>query len=242
MNYTESSPPQEFLDGRHSRTERLIGQKAVDKLCKVCITILGLGGVGSYIVEALARAGVQNFILVDKDKISESNINRQLIATYNTIGMLKTDVAQKRILSINPQARVKTYPIFCGKDTINSIDFSTSDYIADAIDNITAKILLAQRAKEIGIPIISAMGTGNKLNPNLFQITDIYKTSVCPLAKVLRRELKKRGVQQLTVVYSPELPHAELPSRTPASISFVPATAGLLMASKIIQDLTNSSC
>ena len=226
-----------LLDGRHTRTQCLIGEEAVDKLCKSTVAVFGLGGVGSYIVEALARSGIQNFVLVDKDVVCESNINRQLVATYHTIGTKKTEIAKAHILSINPQAQVICYPIFYGKDTYNTVDLSTTDYIADAIDNITGKLLLVETAKKMNIPIISSMGTGNKLDPSQFRIADISNTSVCPLARVMRHELKKRKIEKLTVVYSQEKPYAVLPSQSPASISFVPAIAGLLIASKIIKDL-----
>ncbi len=229
----------EFLDGRHSRTIRLIGQEAVEKLWKSKVLIAGLGGVGSYVVEALARAGVGNFILIDKDRVVESNINRQLVASYETLGQLKTEVAAARILSVNPTAKVTCLPIFYGKDTAAQVDFSGCDFIADAIDNVTGKLLLAQTAAEKQIPIIASMGTGNKLDPSRFQIADISKTSVCPLARVMRRELRARGIRSgYTVVFSKEEPHAEDFSQTPASISFVPPTAGLLMASYIVRQLT----
>lgn len=228
----------EFLDGRHSRTIRLIGQEAVEKLWKSKVLIAGLGGVGSYVVEALARAGVGNFILIDKDRVVESNINRQLVASYETLGQLKTEVAAARILSVNPTAKVTCLPIFYGKDTAAQVDFSGCDFIADAIDNVTGKLLLAQTAAEKQIPIIASMGTGNKLDPSRFQIADISKTSVCPLARVMRRELRSRGISNgYTVVYSKEEPHAEDFSQTPASISFVPSAAGLLMASYIVRQL-----
>lgn len=228
----------EFLDGRHSRTIRLIGQESVEKLWKSKVLIAGLGGVGSYVVEALARAGVGNFILIDKDRVVESNINRQLVASYETLGQLKTEVAAARILSVNPTAKVTCLPIFYGKDTAAQVDFSGCDFIADAIDNVTGKLLLAQTAAEKQIPIIASMGTGNKLDPSRFQIADISKTSVCPLARVMRRELRARGIRSgYTVVYSKEEPHAEDFSQTPASISFVPSAAGLLMASYIVRQL-----
>ena len=227
-----------FLDGRHSRTIRLVGEEAVERLWKSKVFVAGLGGVGSYVVEALARAGVGNFVLLDKDKVVESNINRQLVASYHTLGQLKTDVATERILSINPQAQVTCLPLFYGKETASQVDFSDCDFIADAIDNVTGKLLLAEAAFEKKISIISSMGTGNKLDPTGFRIADISKTSVCPLARVMRRELRQRGITSgYTVVYSTELPHAEIPSQTPASISFVPSAAGLLIASHIVKQL-----
>ena len=227
-----------FLDGRHSRTIRLVGEEAVERLWKSKVFVAGLGGVGSYVVEALARAGVGNFVLLDKDRVVESNINRQLVASYLTLGQLKTAVAADRILSINPQAQVTCLPLFYGKETARQVDFSGCDFIADAIDNVTGKLLLAEAAFEKKIPIISSMGTGNKLDPTGFRIADISKTSVCPLARVMRRELRQRGITSgYTVVYSTELPHAEIPSQTPASISFVPSAAGLLIASHIVKQL-----
>ena len=232
------STEENFLDGRHSRTIRLVGKEAVERLWKSKVFVAGLGGVGSYVVEALARSGVGNFVLLDKDRVMESNINRQLVASYHTLGQLKTDVAAERIRSINPQAQVTCLPLFYGKETSSQVDFSGCDFIADAIDNVTGKLLLAEAAFEKNIPIISSMGTGNKLDPTGFRIADISKTSVCPLARVMRRELRQRGITSgYTVVYSEELPHAEIPSQTPASISFVPSAAGLLIASHIVKQL-----
>lgn len=242
MNTTPQRDASPFFDGRHSRTENLIGKKAVEKLCKSRVAVFGLGGVGSYVVEALARAGVGNFILIDKDRVSESNINRQIIATYDTIGELKTDISKARILSINPDSSVITYALLYGKDTVSCVDFSTSDYVVDAIDTVTAKLLIAEICRENKIPLISSMGTGNKTDPAQLELTDISKTQVCPLARVMRRELKKRGIEHLPVVYSKEIPHkianSDLGERIPASISFVPATAGLLIASQVIKELT----
>ena len=230
--------PQEFYDGRHSRTIRLVGEEAVEKLWKSKVFVAGLGGVGSYVVETLARAGVGNFVLLDKDRVVESNINRQLVASYRTLGQLKAEVAAERIRAVSPQAQVTCLPLFYGKETARQVDFSGCDFIADAIDNVTGKLLLAEAAFEKKIPIIASMGTGNKLDPSRFQIADISKTSVCPLARVMRRELRARGIRSgYTVVFSTEPPHAVLPSQTPASISFVPAAAGLLMASHIIRQL-----
>ena len=234
----ESRVRQEFLDGRHSRTVRLIGEEAVEKLWKSKVFVAGLGGVGSSVVEALARAGVGNFVLLDKDRVMESNINRQLVASYETLGRLKTEVAAARIRSVNPAAQITCLPIFYGTKTAEQVDFSGCDFIADAIDNVTGKLLLAQAAAVHKIPIISSMGTGNKLDPSRLQIADISRTSVCPLARVMRRELRQRGITGgYTVVYSQEEPHAVGLGQTPASISFVPAAAGLLMASHIVKQL-----
>ena len=181
------------------RTELLIGKENVEKLNKSSVAIFGIGGVGSYVVEALARAGIGSFILVDKDEVDVTNINRQIIATHNTVGMPKVDVAKERILSINPNAKVKTYKEFFGKESIDLFDSNIS-YVVDAVDNVTAKIELVVRANKYKVPIISCMGTGNKLDPTKFEIADIYKTSVCPLAKVMRKELKKRGIDNLKVL------------------------------------------
>lgn len=231
-------PPQDWYDGRHSRTILLVGEEAVERLWKSKVFVAGLGGVGSYVVEALARAGVGSFVLLDKDRVVESNINRQLVASYQTLGRMKTEVAAERIRSVSPEAQVSCLPIFYGKDTAAQVDFSGCDFIADAIDNVTGKLLLAQAAVENKIPIIASMGTGNKLDPSRFQIADISRTSVCPLARVMRRELRVRGISSgYTVVFSTEPPHAQEMTQTPASISFVPASAGLLMASHIIRQL-----
>ena len=234
---------EKIYDGRHSRTERLLGKTVVENLRKSKVAVIGLGGVGSYVVEALARCGIEKFLLLDSDNVSESNINRQTIATYDTIGMAKTDVTAKRIRSINPEAQIDSYQLFLGKETIDSVDFTGCDYIVDAIDNITAKILLIEKAKALNIPIICSMGTGNKLNPMAFEIADISKTSVCPLARVMRRELKARGISGVDVVFSKENPceidsdSDELAKNIPASVSFVPSAAGLLIASHIVRKI-----
>lgn len=223
------------------RTEYLIGKNSMEKLKNSKIAIFGIGGVGSYSVEALARAGIGNFVLIDKDVVSISNINRQLIATYDSLGKYKVDVAKERILSINPNAIVQTYPDFFMPGNSNILDNSI-DYVVDAIDTVTAKIELVIQAKELNIPIISSMGTGNKLDPSRFEITDIYKTSVCPLAKVMRKELKSRHIDKLKVLYSKEEPIktniiGENGKPTPGSISFVPSVAGLMIAGEVICDL-----
>lgn len=226
---------QDFL----SRTEMLIGQEALEKLSNSRIAVFGVGGVGSFVVEALSRAGVGNIDLIDNDTVSKSNINRQIIALNSTIGKNKVDVAKARILDINPKCKVETYKTFYSPETSNKFDFSKYDYIIDAIDNITGKIELIIKAKEVKTPIISSMGTGNKLHPEMFEITDIYKTSVCPLAKVMRAELKKRGVKNLKVLFSKEIPTKKNGQRVPASISFVPSVAGLIIAGEVIKDLIN---
>lgn len=223
------------------RTKILIGDECLEKLKNVKVAVFGIGGVGSFVVEALARAGVGSFVLIDKDQVSLSNINRQLIATHKTIGKLKVDVAKERILSINPEAKVETFAEFFMPGNTNILNNSIT-YIVDAIDTVTAKIELVMQAQKLGIPIISSMGTGNKLNPCLFEITDIYKTQVCPLAKVMRKELKQRGVKHLKVLYSKEEPLksgiiGENGKAIPGSISFVPSVAGLIIAGEVIKDL-----
>ena len=229
------------METQFSRTELIIGKKAIEKLKIAKVAIFGIGGVGSFVVEALVRAGVQNFILVDNDKISLTNLNRQIIATHKTIGKHKVDIAKERILEINPNAKVETYKEFFLPESEGILDEDV-DYIVDSIDTVTAKIELVIRANKLGIPIISSMGTGNKLDPTKFEVADIYKTSVCPLAKVMRKELKERGIKALKVVYSKEEPikinFEEDKKRVPGSISFVPSTAGLIIAGEVIKDLT----
>ena len=230
------------------RTEILIGSKGIEKLQKAKVAIFGIGGVGSFIVEALARVGIGNFILVDNDTVSITNLNRQLIATNKTIGRPKIEVAKQRILEINQDANVEIYQEFFLPESEDIID-NTIDYIIDAVDTITAKLELVTRANKKNIPIISCMGTGNKLNPTKFEVTDIYKTSVCPLAKVMRKELRQRGINKLKVVYSKEKPvkQYELEDineekitknrQVCGSISFVPGVAGLIIAGEVIKDI-----
>lgn len=221
------------------RTELIIGKEGIKKLHASKIAIFGLGGVGSYVVEGLVRAGVENFVLVDNDILDVTNLNRQLIATTKTIGQAKVEVAKQRILEINPKANVNTYNEFFLPETKGILD-DTVDYIVDAVDTVTAKIELVQRANKLNIPIIAAMGTGNKLDPTKFEITDIYKTSVCPLAKVMRKELRKRGIEKLKVIYSKEEPIKQKDSNedgAPGSISFVPSVAGLIIAGEVVKDL-----
>lgn len=222
-----------------SRTELLIGKEGVEKLQNAKVAIFGIGGVGSYVVEALVRAGVKNFILVDKDVVDITNLNRQIIATRKTIGKPKVEVAKKRILDINPNANVKIYQEFFLPESKGILD-KTIDYVVDGIDTVTAKIELVMRANKLNIPIISSMGTGNKLDPTRFEVTDIFKTDVCPLARVMRKELKRRGIKKLKVVYSREKPikqdSTEL-RQVPASISFVPSVAGLIIAGEVIKDI-----
>lgn len=226
-----------------SRTELLIGKENLEKLKNSKVAIFGIGGVGSFVLEALARAGIGNFILVDKDNVDLSNLNRQIIATRKTVGKPKVEVAKERILEINPNAEVEIYKEFFMPETEGILD-STISYVVDAIDTVTAKIELVKRAQELNIPIISSMGTGNKLDPTKFEVSDIYKTSVCPLAKVMRKELKARKIKKLKVVYSKELPikvarNEEVIKQIPGSISFVPSVAGLIIAGEVIKDIIN---
>ena len=230
------------MSEQFSRTELLIGQEGIEKLKKAKVAIFGIGGVGSYVVEGLVRAGIQNFILVDNDTVSLSNLNRQLIATTKTIGKPKVEISKQRILEINPDAKVEIYQELFMPDTEGILD-RTVDYIVDAIDTVTAKIELVVRANKLEIPIISSMGTGNKLDATRFEVADIYKTSVCPLAKVMRKELKKRGIKKLKVVYSKEEPieigrDEKKQKQIPASISFVPSVAGLIIAGEVIKDIS----
>lgn len=226
-----------------SRFELLVGEDNIQKLNQAHGIVFGVGGVGGYVVEALVRSGIGHITIVDNDVVSLSNLNRQIIATQETIGQKKVDVMKKRILSIHPECDVTTLDMFYLPETANQIDLSQYDYVVDAIDTITSKIELAVRCDQ-KIPLISSMGTGNKMNPALLQVSDIYKTSVCPLAKVMRRELKKRRVKHLKVVYSQELPMKPFASdeithkRTiPGSTAFVPSSAGLLIASEVVKDL-----
>ncbi len=223
------------------REELIIGKENVEKLKNKKVAVFGIGGVGSYVVEGLVRAGIQNFVLIDNDVVAESNINRQLIALHSTVGMPKVEVTKNRILDINPNANVEIRQEFYNKDTNNWLDNSI-DYIVDAIDTVTSKLDLIEQAKNLNIPIISCMGTGNKLDATRFEIADISKTSVCPLAKVMRKELKNRGIKNVKVLYSKEDPVKAVVDETngkhaPGSISFVPSVAGLLIAGEVIKDL-----
>ncbi len=221
-----------------SRTAMLIGQNALSKLASSRVAVFGIGGVGSYVVEALARSGVGALDLIDSDTVNITNINRQIIATHDTIGRSKVDVAKERILSINPKAEVNTHNMFYLPENADELDFSRYDYIVDAVDTVTAKIDIIVKAKEQNVPVISSMGTGNKLDPTQFTVADIYDTTVCPLARVMRRELKKRGVESLKVLYSKEEPRtSDGGERTPSSIAFVPSVAGLIIAGEVIKDI-----
>ena len=230
-----------------SRTELLLGGEAMEKLYQARVAVFGIGGVGGYTVEALARAGVGRLDLIDSDTVSVSNINRQLLATHSTVGRLKVDVAKARVLDINPDCVVRTYPCFYLPDTADRFDFTQYDYIVDAIDTVTGKLLLVERAYAAGTPIICSMGTGNKLDPTRFQVADISKTSVCPLARIMRKELKKRGIDHVKVVYSQEEALTPVGAeeemrllgkrQIPGSTAFVPGTAGLILAGEVIKDL-----
>lgn len=219
------------------RTETLIGTEALEKLSKTTVAVFGIGGVGGYVVEALARCGVGNLVLIDNDVVNITNLNRQIIALHSTIGQSKVEVAKKRILDINPNINIEIHKEFFMPETSFKFDFTKYNYVVDAIDSVTGKIELVMKAQESNIPIISSMGTGNKLHPESFEISDIYKTSVCPLAKVIRGELKKRGVKKLKVLYSKEMPIKTAGQRIPASISFVPPVAGLIIAGEVVRDL-----
>lgn len=242
-----------------SRTELLIGKEGMQKLQNAKVAIFGIGGVGSFTVEGLARAGIGSFVLVDDDKVCLTNINRQLIATHKTVGRSKVEVTKTRILEINPKAKVEVYEEFFMPDSKEILD-DTVDYIVDTVDTVTAKIELVVRANRLHIPIISCMGTGNKLDPTKFEVADIYQTSICPLAKVMRKELRARGIETLKVVYSKEEPikpdetiegscktecvcppetkrKCTVRNQVPGSISFVPSVAGLIIAGEVIKDI-----
>lgn len=241
-----------------SRSEELLGKQGLQKLANSRIAVFGIGGVGSYVVEALARAGVGNLTLVDHDEVSLTNLNRQLVALRSTMGKKKVQVAKERIIDINQNAVVHTYDTFFHADTADLFDFSGFDYIVDAVDTVSAKLLLIEKAKEAAVPVISCMGTGNKLDPSCFQIADISKTSVCPLAKVMRSELKKRKIKKVKVLFSTEIAPREKRRRqgikekenqellevrsgsnrpVPGSVSFVPGVAGLMIAGEVVKDL-----
>ncbi|MBQ2932933.1 MAG: tRNA threonylcarbamoyladenosine dehydratase [Clostridia bacterium] len=232
------------MSEKFSRTEMLLGTENMNKLQTAHVAVFGLGGVGGHAVEALARSGVGCFSLFDADTVAESNLNRQIIATIDTVGKNKTEAMKNRILSINPDAKVITHKIFYLPENADNFLLSGYDYVVDAIDTVSAKIELAVRCENEGIPLISSMGTGNKLNPAELKVTDIYKTSVCPLARVMRRELKARGIKKLKVVYSEEKPITPLfaesstnGKQSPGSTAFVPSVAGLIIASEVIKDL-----
>ena len=235
------------MENQFSRTELIYGESAVNDLHSKRVAIFGVGGVGGYVIEALARTGVGHFVIVDFDTVSLTNINRQIIATHETIGKYKVDVMRERILSINPDADVDVRKCFFLPENENEFDFKGYDYVVDAVDTVSAKIAIITKANGAGVPVISSMGAGNKVDPSKFLVSDIYKTDTCPLARVMRHEMKKRGVKHLKVVYSKEQPvkplsnTSNLPGKkvTPGSTAFAPAAAGLLIASEVINDLTN---
>lgn len=227
------------------RTELLLGEDAMECLKHARVAVFGIGGVGGYVVEALVRSGVGAVDLIDDDKVCESNLNRQIIAAHSTLGKYKVEAMRERIYDINPECIVTAHQCFYLPETKEQFDFSQYDYVVDAIDTVTGKIQMVLQAQEAGIPIISSMGAGNKMNPAQFEVADIYETSVCPLAKVMRHELKKRGVKELKVVYSKEIPLVpakqlveEGKKRVPGSNAFVPSVAGLIIASEVVKDLT----
>lgn len=233
-------------ENQFSRTELLIGKEKLDRLSQARVAVFGVGGVGGYVVEALARSGVGTLDLIDSDKVALSNLNRQIIATHDTIGRYKADVARQRVLSINPHAVVNVHRIFYLPETAGQFDFASYDYVVDAIDTVTGKLMLVEQAQKSGTPVISSMGAGNKMDASAFEVADIYETSVCPLAKVMRRELKKRGIRKLKVVYSKEIPLTPETEenmtengrrQTPGSMAFVPAVAGLIIAGEVVRDL-----
>ncbi|MBE6360926.1 MAG: tRNA threonylcarbamoyladenosine dehydratase [Treponema bryantii] len=217
------------------RTAQLLGNENVEKLFDKHVIVFGVGGVGGYVVEALARSGVGKISIVDNDVVNESNINRQIIALHSTVGMQKVEVLKNRILDINPECQVFVYNQFFLPENSKDFDFSIYDYVVDAVDTVTAKLEIIKKSKESNVPVISSMGTGNKLNPMGFKVSDISKTKVCPLARVMRNELKKRGISKVKCVYSEENPVIQ--TQTPASVAFVPSVAGLLIASEVIKDL-----
>ena len=244
-----------------SRTQLLLGKDNMDRLAEAKVAIFGIGGVGGYVAEALARSGVGSFVLVDDDKVCLTNLNRQIIATRKTVGKYKAEVMHDRILEINPDAEVEVRKCFYLPENADEFDFNEYSYVVDAVDTVTAKLEIIMRAKECGVPVISSMGAGNKLDPTKFQVADIYKTSMCPLAKVMRRELKKRGVKKLKVVYSTEKPTRPLDDMSvscrtncicppgaahkcterrdiPGSVAFVPSVVGLIIAGEVVKDLT----
>lgn len=239
------------MQDQYSRTQLLLGAEAMEKLHNSRVAVFGIGGVGGYTVEALARSGVGALDLIDDDKVCLTNLNRQIIATRKTVGKFKVDVAEERVHDIDPDIKVTTYKTFFGPETQDSFDFSQFDYVVDAIDTVTGKLALVQNAHDAGTPIISCMGTGNKLDASAFEVTDITKTSMCPLARVMRRELGKRGIRHLKVVYSKEeaisptgweAEAAALGKRQiPGSSAFVPGTAGLILAGEVVRDIASGA-
>ena len=237
------------MQNQFSRTELIFGKNAMQKLSESRVAVFGVGGVGGYTVEALARSGIGTLDIIDNDTVALTNINRQIIATHSTVGKYKVDVAKERIHDINPDCIVNTYKTFFMPDTAGEFDFTQYDYVIDAIDTVTGKIEIIMQAKAAGIPVISSMGAGNKVDPTAFEVTDIYKTSVCPLAKVMRYQLKRRGIKKLKVVYSKEMPimpsgntewneESSVRRSIPGSNAFVPSVVGLIIAGEVIKDIT----
>lgn len=232
------------MDERFSRSALLLGDDGIARLKGSRVAVFGIGGVGGHAAEALARSGVGKIDLIDADTVSVSNLNRQIVALSSTVGRQKTEVMRERILDINPECCVTVYNMFYSAETQNEIDISAYDYVIDAIDTVKSKLLLVETAKAHGVPVISSMGAGNKLDPTAFEVTDIYKTSVCPLAKVMRYELKRRGIDSLKVVYSKEEPikavalDGENSRHAPGSIAFVPSVVGLIIAGEVIKDIS----
>ena len=245
-----------------SRTELLYGKEALQKLRDSRVAVFGIGGVGGYVVEALARSGIGALDLIDNDTVCLSNINRQIIATHQNVGEYKVDAAEKRVHDIAPDCKVKTHKVFYLPETQDQFDFSEYDYVVDAIDTVTGKLAIIENAKKAGVPVISSMGAGNKVHPSMFEVADVYETSVCPLAKVMRRECKKRGIESLKVVYSKEVARTPMGApengsdretqasekepqarrkQTPGSVAFVPSVAGLIIAGEIVNDLTGQA-
>lgn len=225
-----------------TRTRMMLGDDGANRLHQAVVAVFGVGGVGSFAVEALARAGVGKLLLCDSETVAPSNINRQLVAYQNTVGWLKVEVAKERIASINPDCVVETFPFFFGEETLEQFPFACCDYVIDAIDSVPSKLLLIETCARQNIPIISCMGAGNKLDPTRFRVGDIYQTSVCPLAKAIRTQCRKRGIRKLKVVWSEELPvhppRVEGKSNPPGSVSFVPSVAGLILAGEVIKEIS----
>ena len=238
-----------FVANKFDRTKRLLGANAMEKLKNSHVAVFGIGGVGGHAADALVRSGIGEITIVDSDEVAESNINRQLIATTKTVGRKKVEVMEEHLLEINPEVKIHKHCCFFLLETKDDFDFASFDYVIDAVDTVTAKLALVEMCKEYDVPIVSSMGAGNKLDPTAFEVTDIYKTSVCPLAKVMRKELKARGIKHLKVVYSKEIPlepiedenfvSDEVRTRraTPGSIAFVPSVAGLILAGEVVKDI-----
>ncbi|MBQ9612749.1 MAG: tRNA threonylcarbamoyladenosine dehydratase [Lachnospiraceae bacterium] len=233
------------MESQFERTELLLGRDGVERLRKSKVAVFGIGGVGGYVCEALVRSGVGAFELIDRDTVSVTNLNRQIIALHSTVGRYKAEVMKERMLDINPDVLVTVRNFFFLPENADEFDFSAYDYVVDAVDTVTAKLEIILRARAAGVPVISSMGAGNKLDPGRFQVSDIYKTSICPLARVMRWELKKRGVEHLKVVWSDEAPRhpafEEGMERVPGSTAFVPSSAGLMIASEVVKDLAGLS-